>query len=279
MSDRSLFAQRDFRLLLVGQTTSQFGMQVSGVAIPLLAVLTLHAAPLELGLVSASSTLAFAVIGLPVGASLDRMHRRPVLIASDVGRTVLLATIPAAALLGVLTIAQLVVVSLLTGLARVFFDVGYRSYIPSVIGKERVLAGNSAMEALRAGGQVVGPGLGGALVAAVGAPAVVLIQSVTFAVSAVSLAAIRASEPAASPGVAAAAHDPRLGSRIMEGLRFVMGNGVLRATAVASAAANFSFAPASAVSFIFMSQTLRLSPTVIGLVLAAGSRSSTPSPT
>jgi MFS family permease len=207
VSDRSLFAQRDFRLLLVGQTTSQFGTQVSGVAIPLLAVLTLPAAPLELGLVSASSTLAFAVIGLPAGAWLDRMHRRPVLIASDVGRTVLLATIPAAALLGVLTIAQLVVVSLVTGLARVFFDVGYRSYIPSVIGKERVLAGNSAMEALRAGGQVVGPGLGGALVAAVGPPAVALIQSVTFAVSAVSLAAIRAPEPAASPGVVAAAHD------------------------------------------------------------------------
>jgi len=131
----SLFSRRDFRLLLVGQTTSQVGAQVSGVAIPLLEVLTLHASPFELGLVTASSTLAFALIGLPAGAWLDRLRRRPVLVASDLVRAVLLATIPLAALLGVLSIAQLVVVSLLTGFARVFFDVGYQSYIPTVIGR------------------------------------------------------------------------------------------------------------------------------------------------
>lgn len=117
----SLFAHRDFRLLLLGQTTSQLGAQVSGVAIPLLAVLTLHASPFELGLVTASSTLAFAVIGLPAGVWLDRWQRRPILVASDLSRTVLLTTIPLAAMFGVLTITQLVVVSLLTGIARVFF--------------------------------------------------------------------------------------------------------------------------------------------------------------
>lgn len=185
MSDRPLFAHRDFRLLLVGQTTSQFGAQVSGVAVPLLAVLTLDATPLELGLVTASSTLAFALIGLPAGAWLDRWHRRGILIASDVARAVLIATIPLAAVLDVLSIAQLVVVSLLSGFARVFFDVGYQSYIPSVIGKDKLLAGNSAMETLRASGQVVGPGLGGILVTLIGAANVLLLQAVTFVVSAV----------------------------------------------------------------------------------------------
>jgi len=124
MTSPSLLAHRDFRLLLAGQTMSQFGTQISGVAIPLLAVLTLRASPLEVGLVSAASTLAFALIGLPAGAWLDRLRRRPVLVASDLARALLLASIPIAALLGLLSIPQLVIVSLLAGVARVFFDVG-----------------------------------------------------------------------------------------------------------------------------------------------------------
>jgi len=267
MTDRSLFFHRDFRLLLFGQTTSQLGTQVSGVAIPLLAVLTLHATPFELGLVTASSTLAFALIGLPAGAWLDRWRRRRVLVASDAARALLLATIPLAAVLGVLSLAQLIVVALLAGFARVFFDVGYQSYIPTVIGRDRVLAGNSAMETIRASGQVVGPGIGGALVSLVGAAAVVLVQSATFAVSAASLLAIRTREPSAP----AQQDRPRLRAQIAEGLAFVLRNPILRGTAIASAAGNFSFAMSSAVSFIFMSRTLELSATAIGLIIAAGS--------
>ena len=267
MPGGSLFAHRDFRLLLLGQTTSQLGAQVSGVAIPLLAVLTLDASPFELGLVTASSTLAFAVIGLPAGVWLDRWRRRPILVASDLVRTVLLATIPLAAVFDVLTITHLVVVSLLSGFARVFFDVGYQSYIPSVIGRERVLAGNSSMETIRASGQVVGPGIGGWLVALVGAANVVVIQAVTFAVSAISLMAIRTPESVIPPP----ANRLRLRAQIMEGLAFVGRNRILRATAITSAASNFSFAIASAVSFIFMSRTLNLSPTAIGVIIAAGS--------
>ncbi len=267
MSDRSPFAHRDFRLLLLGQTTSQFGAQVGGIAVPLVAVVSLHASSLELGLITASSTLAFALVGLQAGAWLDRRRRRPVLIASDLARAVLLGTIPLAAILGLLTVAQLIVVSLLTGFARVFFDVGYQSYLPSVIGKDRMLAGNSTMETLRASGQVVGPGLGGALVSLVGAAAVVLIQSVTFAVSAAALLAIRTTEPV----IPRLPDRPRLWPQIREGLVFVASNRVLRATAIASAAANFSFAISSAVAFIFMARTLQLTPAGIGLIVAAGS--------
>jgi len=263
----SLFAHRDFWLLLLGQTTSQLGAQVSGVAIPLLAVLTLHASPFELGLVTASSTLAFAVIGLPAGVWVDRWRRRPILIASDLARSVLLATIPLAAVFGVLTITQLVVVSLLLGIARVFFDVGYQSYIPSIVGRDRVLAGNSSMETLRASGQVVGPGLGGWLVAFVGAANVVLIQAVTFAVSAISLMAVRTREPV----IPSYSNRRPFRAQIVEGLAFVGRNRILRAVAITSAASNFSFAIASAVSFIFMSRSLVLSPPAIGVVIAAGS--------
>jgi MFS family permease len=261
-----LSPHRDFRLLLVGQATSQFGTQVSAVAIPLLAVYTLHASPFEVGLVSASSTLAFALVGLPAGAWLDQWRRRPVLIASDLARALLLASIPLAVLLGAASVAHLVCVSLLAGFARVFFDVGYQSYLPSLIGTDRILAGNSRMEFLRASGQVAGPGIGGVLVSVLGAAAVVLVDAVTFAVSAATLLAIRSREPAARP-----VQRPPLWTQIREGVAFVLGNRVLRAFAVSSGLGNFGFAVASAVTVVFMSRTLGLPAAAIGLVVAAGS--------
>ncbi len=267
MRHASPFRHRDFRLLVVGQATSQFGSQVSATAIPLLAVLTLDASPLELGLITAAGTAAFAVAGLPAGAWLDHRRRRPVLVASDLARAVLLATIPLAALSGVLGIAQLVVVSLLVGLARVFFDVGYQSYLPSVVGADDLLAGNSAMETVRASGQVAGPGIGGWLVTAAGAANVVLVQAVTFAISAVSLLAITTREPA----VPRPADRTPLRSRVREGLVFVARTPVLRAIAATSAIGNVAFAIASAVNIVFLVRTLGLSPTAIGVVLAAGS--------
>ncbi|TDO68547.1 MFS transporter [Kribbella sp. VKM Ac-2571] len=256
---------RDFRWLLVGQTTSQFGAQVSGVAIPLLAVLGLGATPFELGLVSASSTIGFALIGLPAGAWVDRCRRRPILVASDLVRAGLLVSIPVAAAFGVLSLIQLMVVSLLAGFARVFFDVGYQSYLPAVVGKDRLLAGNAALETIRASGQVAGPGAGGWLVTAIGAANVVLIQAVSFVVSAVSLLAIRSEE-----------HVVRRESRglwpeIREGLAYVARHRAIRVIAVTSAVNNFAFAVASAVNLVFLVRTLRLTPTWVGIVLAVGS--------
>ncbi|WP_020076298.1 MFS transporter [Cryocola sp. 340MFSha3.1] len=263
----SLFASRDFRLLLIGQTTSQLGAQVSGVALPLLAVVSLDATPFEVGMLGAASTVAFAVLGLPAGAWVDRMRRRPLLVASDLVRAVLLATIPLAAVLGLLTMGQLLVVSLLAGVARVFFDVGYRSYLPSVIGRERVLAGNSSLEFVRASGQVAGPALGGVLVSLIGAATVVLVQAGTFAASALCLLGIRAREDEPT----APEHRRRMRTEIAEGLGFVFRSRVLRSTALASALSNFSFAVASAVKMVFLSRTLGLSPALIGLVIAVGS--------
>jgi MFS family permease len=258
---------RDFRLLLFGQATSQLGTQVSGVAIPLLAVLTLAASPFQLGLVTAAGAVAFTAIGLPAGAWVDRWRRRRILIASDLARAALLLTIPVASLLGILTLAQLIVVALLVGVARVFFDVAYQSYLPAVTGTDRLLGANSAMETVRAGGQVAGPGVGGWLVSLLGAANVVVLQVATFAVSAASLRAIRAAEPK----LPVAANRPRLRGQIAEGLRFVAGSPLLRATAITSAASNLAFAIASAVTVVFMVRTLGLSATGVGLVVAVGS--------
>ena len=260
--------RHDFRLLLLGQITSQFGAQISAIALPLLAVVMLGAGPFEVGLISASSTAAFALIGLQAGAWVDRLPRRPILVAADLARAVLLSTIPLAALLDVLGIAQLVVIAVLTGFARVFFDVAYQSYLPTVVGKDRVLAGNSFMETIRASGQFAGPGLGGWLISVVGAATVIFVQAATLLISALCLLGIRATE---APVTAV-----RRGLRreVVEGLIFVRSNRVLLALAWASGVCNFTFALASAVTIVFMAQELRMSATVIGLVMAASALAS-----
>jgi MFS family permease len=254
----------DFRLLLAGQTTSQLGTQVAGIAVPLLAVGALQASSLELGLISAASTIPFALIGLPAGAWLDGWRNRPVLIAADLVRAAALLSIPVAGWIGVLSITQLIVVSLVAGTARVFFDIGYQSYLPVIVGREGVLAGNSAMESLRAGSQIAGPGIGGILVSAIGAANLLLTQAATFLVSALTLVASRTREPAP-------VHEsdrPHLWGRILEGLRFVGGNRILRATAAASGLANFSFAMGSAVTIIFLARDLALPSWAVGVLFA-----------
>lgn len=263
-SPPSLFSSRDFRLLLAGQTTSQLGTQIAGVAMPLLAVGALAATPLEVGLLGAASTIAFALIGLSAGAWLDRLRRRPVLVVADVVRALALLSIPVAWWLGVLTMGQLLAVALVAGFARVFFDVGYQSYLPTVIGRDRVLAGNSAMEFARTGGQIAGPGLGGILVSLLGAANVLLAQAVTFAVSAVTLAGIRVREEPVDPE----AHAGPMWHRVAEGVRFVVGHPVLRATAIASATSNLSFAIASAVTIVFLARDLGTPEWGIGVLIA-----------
>lgn len=260
-------ASRDYRLLLAGQTTSQLGMQVSAVAVPLLAVLVLHASALQLGLVNAAGTIAFLLIGLPVGAWTDRWSRRRILVASDVTRAALLATIPVAAATGHLSITQLVVVSLLAGAARVFFDVGYQSYLPDLLGPDRVLGGNATMEAIRSTGQVAGPGLGGWLVGLTGAADVVAVQAGTYLISALSLLGIRHREAPPVPS----ATPVGLRHQIAEGLRYVRHNRVLSGLVLTSALGNFAFAIASSVLMIFMVRDLRLAPAVIGLITGGGS--------
>lgn len=260
-----LFRDRDFRLLVAGQTASQLGSQVSAVAMSLVAVVTLHASSFEVGLIGAASTLAFVTVGLPAGAWCDRVRRRPVLVVSDVVRALALASVPVAALLRALTVGQLVLVALVTGVARVFFDVAYPSYLPSLVGRDRVLAGNATLETIRATGQVAGPGLGGFLVGIFAAAGVLWIDVVSYVVSAGSLALIRT--PEAGPPATTA---PRMARSIREGLGYVLRRPVLRATAAAGAMSNVAFAALGSVTFIFFVRDLHLSAGTIGIVMSAG---------
>jgi MFS family permease len=262
---RSLWRHRDFTLLWGGETVSHFGTAVSAIALPLVAVTTLAVTPLQMGLLTSAETAAFLLVGLPAGAWLDRMRRRPVMLAADLARAALLASIPLAWWAGLLTLGQLLVVALLTGLATVFFDVAYQSYLPSLVGRELLMEGNSKLESTRALSQVTGPAVGGGLVQVLGATVAVLVDAVSYLVSALSLAAVRTPEPDPEP-----AEHQRLRSQIAEGLRYVLGHPLLRPITGCTGTANFFHGIQAAVVVLFLARVLGLSAGTIGLIFTAG---------
>ena len=267
MARRGLLRHRDFRLLWGGETVSEFGSQVSLLAIPLVAVNTLSATPFQMGALAAASTLAFLVIGLPAGVWVDRLRRRRVMIASDIGRILVLGSIPVAYALGVLHLPQLYVVALASGIFTVFFDVAYQSYLPSLVGRQHLVEGNAKLTGSQEVAQIAGPSLAGGLVQAVGGPYAVALDAASFLVSAVAVGAIRTEEPA--PTVAEGGRPP-LRQEIGEGLRFVYGDRLLRAITATTGTSNFFSGVQTAVDVIFLVTVVHASPAVIGLLFAAG---------
>jgi len=267
MAKGVLLRHRDFRLLCGGESVSELGSQVSLLAIPLLAVRTLHATAFEMGLLTAASTAAFLIVGLPAGVWVDRVRRRRLMIGADLGRVLALGSIPIAAAVGRLTLAQLFVVTLVSGVLTVFFDVAYQSYLPALVGREHLVEGNAKLTGSAEVAAVAGPGAAGALVQAVGSSAAVAVDSVTFLVSAMAVGAIRSPEP--KPTVPEGGH-AGLVEGIAQGLRFVFGNALLRAIAATTATSNFFSGIAAAVEIVFLVRQVHASPGVIGLLFALG---------
>ncbi|MGW4645515.1 MFS transporter [Kitasatospora sp. NPDC004289] len=262
-SQDRLLAHRDFRHLLLGAATSQAGSQVTLVALPLAAVLELHASAFQVGLLTAAETAAFVLVGLPAGAWLDRMRKLPVLVRADLVRLLAVGSIPPAALAGVLTMAQLYAVALVTGVATVFFDVAHQSYLPSLLPRDRLVAGNGALETVRSSAQIVGPGLGGGLVQLLGAPLAIVADAVGYLASALLLGRIRAVEEEPRPAAVGS-----LRAQVAEGLRFVLGHPLLRTIAAATGLSNLFAAVLMAVQTVFWVRELELSPGAIGVLLS-----------
>ena len=191
----NLLRQPDFLKLWTAQTISQFGTQVSNLAIPVVAITLLNASTFEIGLLNVMDFLPFLLIGLVAGVWVDRLRRRPILIVGDLGRAVLLLSIPIAWALGGLTIVQLYAVGFLVGCLTVFFDVAYQSYLPSLVGPEHLVDGNGKLEISRAAAQVVGPGLGGILIGVLQAPVAIVADVVSYVGSAGFVFLIRRREP------------------------------------------------------------------------------------
>jgi MFS family permease len=256
-----LWRHLEFRRLWIGESVSQFGSTISQLALPLVAILILHASTFEVGLLVTSQMVAFLVVGLPAGAWVDRMRFRAVLIVNDVLRALALASVPVAHWLGVLTIEQLYAVALLTGICTVFFDVAYQSYLPQLVEREQLVEGNAKLEATASVSQIAGPSAGGVLIQMLTAPYAVLLDAVSFLWSAYWVAAIRTRPPKAERRP-----DRNLRREIGEGLRFVLGNRLLRSIAMCTGSSNLFGSMAASVFYVLLARELALSPGWIGLI-------------
>ena len=259
-----LWQHLDFRRLWIGETVSQFGTMISQLALPLVAILVVHATTLEVGLLEAFQTVPFLLVGLPAGAWVERMRFRSVLIVNDVLRAAALGSIPLAKLLGVLTIGQMFAVALITGVGTVFFDVAYQSYLPQLVGREQLVAGNSRLQASESVSQIAGPSAAGLLIQALTAPYAVLVDALSFLWSASWVTAItsRPPRPARKP-------DRHLGREIREGLRFVLGSPLLRAIAMCTGSSNLFSGITNAVFYVLLARQLHIAPGIIGLITSA----------
>jgi MFS family permease len=265
MDRLGLLRDHDFRQLYAADTISQLGSQVSQLALPLVAVLALHARPFEVGVLAACETAAFLLVGLPAGAWVDRMRRRNVLMAGDLGRAVALGSVPLAWWLGVLGMPQLYLVALVTGVLTVFFDVAYQSFLPHLVGRDHLVEGNAKLEAVRGVNQIAGPTVAGLLISWLSAPVSVAVDALSFAGSAVFVGLIRKREP-----IPERSPDAHLGREITEGLRFVLGNRLLRSIAMCTGSSNLFSSVTGVMMIVLFARNLRLSPGVIGLVFSVG---------
>lgn len=255
---------RDFRLLFTATAVSRLGTSVGYVATPLIAVTALDATPGEVGLLATLSTVAFLVIGLPAGAWTDRLRRRPVLVAADVARAVVLVSVPVAWWLGVLHMGQLYAVVLLCGVGTVFFDVASQSYVPQVVGRSALLAANTRLVSVDAANDIAGRGVAGYLVALLTAPVAVLVDAVSYLVSAWFVLRVRHREPAP------ARTESRLWHDMTEGVTFVAGHPVLRAIAMSGALVNLGIVLIVTMLPVVLVDEMGVSPAVLGLFLASG---------
>jgi MFS family permease len=268
---RSLVREPDFLRLWTGQTISAFGTQVTILAVPILAAVILSVSPFEFGLLGTLEFLPFLLIGLPAGVWVDRMRRRPILIAADVGRALGLLSIPMAAILGGLTIWQLYAVVFMNGCLTVFFDVAYQSYLPSVVEPNQLVDGNAKLELTRTTSQRLGPGLAGLLVGLLTAPVAMIVDAISYVASAMFLALIGRSEPAPPSRDASDGARRSMRRETAAGLRFVTGHPVLRSLAATVALGSLFGTIADSILILHLVTERGFGPELIGLAFTAGS--------
>ena len=268
----SLWRHRDFVRLWASQTVSLFGSQVTSLALPLTAALTLRATPAQMGFLGAAQFAPFLLIGLFAGVWIDRRRRRPVMIAADVGRAVLLALIPALALLHALRIEQVYAIAFLAGALTLFFDVAYTSYLPSLVAHDRLSEGNAKLGGSASAVGLAGPGVGGVLAQLFSPPLALVVDAVSFVFSALSLRTIRVAEPEPAPH----ARDEGVWRGIGQGLRVLLGNRLTRATVSAAATLVLCSSIGSSVFVLYLTRALHLPPALVGLVYLASGLGSFP---
>ncbi|HEY5620743.1 MAG TPA: MFS transporter [Candidatus Bathyarchaeia archaeon] len=270
----SLWRHSNFLKLWTSETISSFGGQFSQVAMPFVAIPILHATSSELGILQAASTAPFLIFGLLVGVWADRHRRRPIMVVANIGRFILLGSIPVAFLAGRLSLPLLYLVSFLIGVLTVFFDVAYQAYLPSLVQRDQLVEANSKLEASRATATVAGPGIAGFVVGIVTAPFAIALDALSFLGSALSLSKIHQQEE-----MTARTHNPSMLSEIREGLAVVFSDRRLRSIAGSTATSNFFSSAIAPVATLYLVDPelaasnlgLGLDSLVFGLIFAVGS--------
>ncbi|HEX5172737.1 MAG TPA: MFS transporter [Gaiellaceae bacterium] len=257
----ALWSHRDFLTLWTGQTISEFGSQISQLAIPWVALVTLNATAFQVASLGTVEFLPFVLFTLPAGVWVDRLRRKSVLIVGDVGRAVLLSSIPIAYVTGHLTLAQLYVVGFLVGIHTVFFDVAYQSYLPEIVDRDSLIEGNSKLNVTSSGAQLAGPGAAGGLIALATAPYAILVDAASFLVSGAFTASIRARVVEPEEPV----ERRHLLVELWEGLRYVLRHRLLFPQAISTGVSNFFSNVLFSIILVYAHRKLGMSSGLIGL--------------
>lgn len=267
---RGVLRSPDFLKLWGGQTISALGSHITGGGLPLLAVITLKATSTQMGILSAVSGAPVLLFSLLAGVWVDRLRRRPILIAADIGRALLLATIPLGAMLGWLTIWQIYIVIALNGILTVVFNTAYRAYLPTLVEPDQIVEGNARLAVSESAAEVVGPGLTGLLVQTITAPMAILLDSLSFVVSVISLSAIHKPEPAA----ASLENRQTLLQEAREGLSMLLQQPVLRTLTAVDATHSFFGNFIGVLYALYAIRVLHISPFWMGVTIGIGGASS-----
>ncbi len=265
-SRKGLWKNSDFLRLWLGRTISNMGNGITGIALPLTAVLVLSATPAQMGIIAALEGISALLFGLLAGVWVDRLRRRPVMIATDLGRALVLSSIPAVALLGMLHIEQVYVVAALVGILTVFFNATDASFLPGLVEATELVEGNSKLGISDALAELVGPAIAGVLVQILSAPLAIVVDAFTFLFSALCIAQIRKPELS----LIKSEHQSSVWREGREGLLFVLKHPLLRALAGSAALFNFTGMFIGTLYPLYVVRTLGLSPTLLGLLVAAG---------
>jgi MFS family permease len=262
---KPLLRQRPFRRLWIGTSVSVLGDQVSLLALPLVGVLTLDASATQMGVLTALGWAPHLLFSLFAGTWIDRRERRrPIMIAADLGRAVLLGSIPPAGALGVLTIEQLYIVAFGVGILTVFFDLCWTSFLVAVVRREDLVDANGKLMLSRSASNIGGPALAGAMVQALTAPVAVLLDAISFVASAVFLRGVDVQELPIER-----TYEPPM-RRLREGITFLFRHPVLRAGVACTSTLNFFTMIWFAIFVLYASRELGLSAGTIGLILGVG---------
>ena len=260
-----LWNNYDFMQLWASETVSQVGAQITVVALPLLAALSLDASAAEMGILTAAGTAPPLLLGLFAGVWVDRTRRQPIMVATDFGRAFVLLSIPILWWMDLLRIEMLYVVSFIVGVQSLFFDVAWMTFLPAVVRRDQLIEGNSKLHASASGAQVAGPGLAGLLVGVVGAPIAVLADAFSYLISATFILRVKSDEPRPERR-----EDAHVWREMREGLSVVFHNPILRAIAASRATISLFGYVFLAVYVLYMTEELGFSATAVGLVFSLG---------